>query len=350
MKSKKNMSGLLILICVPAVGVSIAMYIAYTKSGHIKQKENKVVQQHSSEDRGLSPESPVHTQVSAMKEAGDEMQLVSGSTKDTLVGSNLEFIDNEVYTHAKMKAGQAFFDAKYSDPREFVKLKWRDGMPYEKARQLIQKEKLPLLYDMLEDRRYALYWHYVARLIGYISDDPNSVPVLLRYFERDDGENISLLVGKIWSIAFIGKIGGDQADVILQKAVTEDGAAELVAAWINKELWPDKTWSKKEAIEYIRNAAMQGLVYTGKPENIDIVKKLYEKEVAFVINNKKPTKLCAYLIDAMAAKDFIAENGLESYLMLHGSKKVRTLWPYLKKYGPPPPKKLTMGPSVESVD
>ncbi|HUT30417.1 MAG TPA: hypothetical protein VMX13_11555 [Sedimentisphaerales bacterium] len=184
---------------------------------------------------------------------------------------------------------------------------------------------------------YAPYWHNVARLIGYVSDDANSIPLLLDYFKRDEGGDVSLLVGKIWSLAFIGKIGGEQADEILKNAVTEDGAIEIASNWINQELWPEKNWDKSEVIEYIRNAAMIGLVFTRKSDNLGIVKNIYEDEFNRVLKTKKATRLCAYTIDSMAANDFIAEHSMEDYLNLGGAEEIRSLTPYIMKYSPPPP-------------
>ena len=163
----------------------------------------------------------------------------------------------------------------------------------------------------------------------------------MNYFQRDDGSNISSLVGKLWSIAFTGKIGGDTVDNILKKGVTKEGAEELVKAWIDKELWPQKNWSKIEIIDYIRNAAMQGLVYTDKTDNLEIVKQIYDKEYDYAVNTKKFTKLCAYAIDSMVARDFIAEHSIEDYFNLcsgSSSEIMKTLGPYIVKYSPSPPK------------
>jgi hypothetical protein len=141
----------------------------------------------------------------------DEKSTSSGVlTKDVSNEKELNFIDDEILKQSKSKASFAFFKSEYGDPRKFVTLKWHDGMSYDLTCRLITKDKLPMLYQMLNDKDYAPYWHNVARVIGYISNDSNSVPVLLSYFQRDDGSEVSSLVGKIWSIALIGKIGGDK--------------------------------------------------------------------------------------------------------------------------------------------
>ena len=211
-------------------------------------------------------------------------------------------------------------------------------MPDKEVRRLIGKENVPLLHKMLGDPAYAAHWHEVARLIGDVSDDPGSVGVLLGYFQRDDGQNISSIGGKVWSLALIGQIGGTQAEAVLRQGVTEEGARELALAWIDKEQWPEKNWSKQEVLDYTRNAAMRGLIYTGKPENTAIVEDLYKQEMAHFKVSGKPTKLFAYTIDSMAAQAFVAEHGLKAYLDLYAEERVRALRPYLEKYGPALPK------------
>jgi hypothetical protein len=270
-------------------------------------------------------------QVSADGYVTSEQDFVS------LAGEHSRSINDKSAIKVTVMLKRSDFKAEYSDAEKYVKLKWHAGMPYDRTCELITKDKLPRLNEMLNDQEYAPYWHNIARVIGYISDDPNSVPILLNYFKRDDGVNVSSLVGKIWSIAFIGKIGGEQADEILKNAVTEDGAIEIASNWINQELWPDKTWDKSEVIEYIRNAAMIGLVLTRKSDNLDIVKNIYEDAYNRVVKTKKWTRLCAYAIDSMAANDFIAEHGMEEYLNLTGGEEIRSLTPYSMKYSPPPP-------------
>ena len=286
-------------------------------------------------------QSSASTDVTVRHLSGDALGGSSGSpsksVEDTNIGSDVKFIDDQVTRKSLDAADQALFEAKYHDPRNFVTLRFYNGMPYKESRRLISKENLPLLYDMLADKTYAPYWHNVARLIGNVSNDPNSVAILLDYFQRDDGSNISSIGGKVWSLALIGQIGGAQADSILQQAVTEQGAEKLASAWIDKELWPEKNWSRAEVLDYIRNAVMLGLIYTDKPQNAAIVQDLYKQETARFKTDGKPTKLFAYTIDSMAAKAFIAEHGLEAYLDLRAEKRVQNLWPYLRQYGPSPP-------------
>ena len=131
--------------------------------------------------------------------------------------------------------------------------------------------------------------------------------------------------------------GGDTANSILKKAVTNAGAQELAKAWITKETWPNQTWSTETAIGYIQNAAMKGLIYTQKPENIALVEKLYNEEKEMCYKNKKKTVIMSYLIDAMAEKDFIADhnNNVESWFLFQDKREemgYSEITPYIEKY------------------
>ena len=209
-------------------------------------------------------------------------------------------------------------------------------MPYDLVKKTITKEQLPLLYQLLSDAEYAPYWHNIARIIGYISDDPNSVDVLLIYFQRDDDSMVESLAGKIWSIAMIGKIGGDKAESVLKKALTKEGVEELAKLWINDEEWiKDREKRGKDfVIKYTQNAAIQGLVYTGKMENWDIVEKLYNEQKEISLRDGKQTSIMGYLVDAMAVKALIADqnNDVEAFFRIDSQVMFRTLKPYLDKY------------------
>jgi hypothetical protein len=227
---------------------------------------------------------------------------------------------------------------KLSDPREFVKMEGHEGgFPYSLARTYIEKDQLPLLHKMLEDANYAPYWRNVARLIGYISDDPNSVPLLLSYFQKDDSynfrsmANLGNLTGKIWSLALIGMIGGEQADVILRDALTAEGAARLAANWIDGKLVEDNSsWSDKNfVLSYIRNAAVHGLVYTGKQENIDIVRRMY---FAGGADGETDSQMRMHLLEGVVIDDYIRHHGREAFFQLHGNKILEALDPYFIKY------------------
>lgn len=220
---------------------------------------------------------------------------------------------------------------------QFIKFRGIDsGMNYIKLKQTVKKDQLPLLYQLLADAGYAPYWDNVARIIGYISDDPNSIPVLLAYYQRNDGSMVEPLVGKIWSIALIGKIGGEKADPILKKAITKEGVEELAKSWINEEKWKNgrDTRGKDFVIEYTQNAAIQGLVYTGKKENWDLVEKLYNEQKELSLKGGKQTSIMSYLVDAMSIKALIADNknDVESYFRIDSQVKLQALRPYIEKY------------------
>jgi beta-lactamase regulating signal transducer with metallopeptidase domain len=198
------------------------------------------------------------------------------------------------------------------------------------------KDKLPVLHKMLEDEAYASCWHNVARLIGYVSNDTNSVGVLLRYFERDEGpkfSSIDSLSGKIWTLVFVGQIGGPVADSVLRQALTDEGAARLAKAWIDGQLVPNTPFwgDRNSVITYIRSCAANGLVLSRNQENIDIVKRLY----ADCKTGKENDRLLEqYMVESLAIHDFITEKGLEAYLGLDvsGTAMLEALDPYLQEY------------------
>ncbi len=219
---------------------------------------------------------------------------------------------------------------------QFIKFKAIDsGMNYIRLKETVKKDQLPLLYQLLADGGYAPYWHNIARIIGFISDDPKSIPVLLAYFQRDDVSLIESIAGKVGSIAWIGKISGEKADSILKKAITKEGAEELAKLWINEGKWKnsDKI-GKDRVIISTQSAAFQGLVFSGKKENWDLVEKLYNEQKEISLKSGKQTDIMSALVDAMVIKALITDNknDVESYFRIDSQVKFQALRPYLDKY------------------
>ena len=192
------------------------------------------------------------------------------------------------------------------------------AMPYAITKQNVSKDQLPVLHRMLKDKKYAPYWHNIALVIGYISDDPNSVYALLSYFQRDDSWNLDTdtkLLGKIQSIAYIGYINGRQADIILRGCTSSQGAEELTKNWIDKISKIEYPYfqRKENIINKIRDTALIGLAYTGTKDNITFLTNLYKQEHAYCENNKLKTDFFIALADAMAIQEYIAKNGIEAY-------------------------------------
>jgi len=338
---KRRISKCFILVGLILTGLLVILYIA---SIDYKGQKAKSPQEFTGERR-LAAKSPLAANNSQGEKISTGKESQSEKIQEvTVVDNELDFIDNEIYMQADEILGQVLFNEKYSDPHKFIQLQWYHGISYKHTKRLITKDKLPVLYEMLKDKTYAPYWHKVAKVIGYVSEDPCSVPLLLSYIERDDSWNwesvkktvaYQRVMGKIGALVSIGRIGGPQAEIVLRNAITEEGAIRLAKSWIKEGLIPDSSTfkSKENTIDIIMGRAAMGLVYAGGAENIEIVKRLFEKERAFCEKNKVTTRLYSGLVSAMARQDFIVENGLEAHLNLLGSSRfLNAMLPYHVKY------------------
>ncbi len=266
----------------------------------------------------------------------------NGKNKDFFIAailiisaSMLAMSTNAIADNAEDKPAESPAVTVPSQMERFIKFQAIDsGMPYNMLRRTVTNDQLPLLYKLLDSNDYAPYWHNIARMIGYISNDPNSIPYLLNYFKRDDGARVESIAGKIYSIALIGKIGSDKATPILKKALTKEGAEELAKLWINEGRWKrSDRLGKDYVITRTQSAAIQGLVFTGKKENWDIIEKLYNEQKEISIKNQTQTDMMSSLVDAMAKKAFIADNNdVEAYFRLDLQAGFGPLKPYLDQY------------------
>jgi hypothetical protein len=252
-------------------------------------------------------------------------KAIDGNSVDRSGGSSLGS-----NSQAKIEA----WKVKHREIDALIKREMRFGISYDLVKKTVPKDQLPVLYTLLDDEKYAPYWANIAKVIGLISDDPNSVPVLLKYLQRDDGKKVNDLIGKIWTLAYTGKIGGDAADAILKKANTKEGAKELVKDWLDEQLWQEKDYDKEYVVGYIRNAALKGLIFTGKPENWKIIEDLYNQNKEITIKDGKRTDIMGRLTEAMGTRDFIVDhnNDVEAYFRIEHDKLPGTMSKYIQKY------------------
>ncbi|MBN1974949.1 MAG: hypothetical protein JW787_15010 [Sedimentisphaerales bacterium] len=210
------------------------------------------------------------------------------------------------------------------------------GLDYDSINALFPKDKLPVLYRLLDDEQYASYWANISKVIGYVSNDPNSIPVLLNYFMRDDGEKVNYMSCKIRTLSHIGKIGGPQADSILKKAITKEGAKELAKSWLDAQKWQEKMQynTKDKVIEDIQDAALEGLIFTAKQENWKIVADLYSQSMQDTIKSKEMTPYMSSLAGAMGLRDFVIDhnNDVKAYYRIQTDKLPGTMSSYIQNY------------------
>ena len=216
-----------------------------------------------------------------------------------------------------------------------LKNKRTSRMPYDLVKKTVSSDQLPFLYRLLDDKEYASNYYEIASVISYISDDPNSVPVLVKYFQRNDGVQLNTTV-KIENLSYIGMIGVKEADSVLRKAITEEGARELIKGW-TKGLSPVETrFVNSKVIMDIQSAAVNGLVFTGKAENWKIVEDLYNQNKEIAIKKGDTNSFMNQLGIAMGTRDFIIDNNndVEAYFrIMHDGYQTRdSMTSYYKKY------------------
>jgi hypothetical protein len=232
-------------------------------------------------------------------------------------------IEQEVIS-ASSEATEQFL--KERNPKEFVKLKWKNEAPYALTKRLLTPDSLPILYTLLDDIKYAEYWPRIVEVISYLSEDQKSLSVILNYITRADDwtslEAYDLSTrcrGKINSLKWIGLIGGGEADKILRQALTSDGARKLIKDWINGPLpkWASVYWENDPAgqlIQVIQGYAAIGIVLSQNQQSIQLVEELYETiRIQHIGDGNRSPELMSKLREAKAIIKAIKELGFEEY-------------------------------------
>ena len=218
---------------------------------------------------------------------------------------------------------QAVFELKQREPREFVRRSDHEIIPA-LTRKLLTQDSLPTLYALLDDPAYRRYWANVAKTICYLSDDPRSAGVIIKYIRRSDNwkqgasETHRECVGKIKAITWLGFIGGEEAERFLVKAMTPDGVRELTKAWINGPLPVWATRPDGEIVGSIQGSAAIGIVHSQSRQGVQKVEALHEAARAHCEQLGHFTTQFKKTARAMAIRDLIQSMGMEGYLDLLG--------------------------------
>jgi hypothetical protein len=118
------------------------------------------------------------------------------------------------------------------------------------------------------------------------------------------------------SLRLLGRFSLDQTEAILRQALTREGAEALSSNWLGSV--PEWLAKDDEAISMVQGSAAAGLVYTQKPDNVELVRQAYETEHLRCVQRQANSELRNQLADAMADRDLISEMGIDRFWALHG--------------------------------
>jgi len=219
------------------------------------------------------------------------------------------------------------------DVDELVKQKRHWPYSYMYTRACAPASQVTRLHDMLQDIQYQPHWHNIAIILSIISDDSNSVPLLIDYIKQP--ETAPLAAHKIYCLFYLGKHGGAVAKDVLMSYVTIEGAQDLAEALIESVMNTDKTGLKNEEdlIRFIYLNAIRGLPFLRDDEVDSFIDDLYTRKLNNQLNTNDPNIPIHYLAEAMGIKDFVKDYGIEQmYCLWECGDPTGKFRPYRKKY------------------
>jgi hypothetical protein len=232
-------------------------------------------------------------------------------------------------------AGAAQVDLTNID--RFVRVSFHEGIPFKAAQEALDKDALPRLYAIMKDPSQSEYWDRAAALVGMIGRDAESAKELVDYAKRpidwkvikEERRATSHVIAKAGIFRWLGRMGADE---VLVRALSPEGANEIVKAWIDDPSLPPWGRDKDQVLGMVRGSAAVGLVLTGKKENTARVDEIYQK-VAVLPISRPNEELYNQVVDAMAIKQLIADQGLDRYEQALGTIEMGSLLrPYLRKF------------------
>lgn len=214
-------------------------------------------------------------------------------------------------------------------------------LSYPRVRRDLGPKDLSRLHAMLPDPSEVARWGKIARLIGYLSDDRASVPLIIAYVRRSEDVADALrekddcrqaIMSKLVVCESLGFVGGPDADRFLRHAFSVQGAEELVNGWeAGGDVLKSFKDGRQDLIELVRGWVAVGLVATKSPENIRLVEDLYRTEHAKCEKSRASTQLHSGLVSALAIRDAITELGFYPGQWDESEHDIR-LSPYFEKY------------------
>jgi len=217
------------------------------------------------------------------------------------------------------------------------------GIPYAAARKQVDPNLLPELLLAMRDAAYVPRWQRVAMLIAIVGDDESCAKTVLDYVRAPEGWDSNVyderVILKAQTLMWAGRIGGAATCATLRQALSAEGARELIKEWAQGPLPP---WAREKTnlIDQVRGSAAMGLVLAQDAKGMKLVERLYWEVHSEVRRNKDLGKMHSGLISAMAARDLIADIGMDKYLNERVGSDVswEDLRRYHEKYRSAPPK------------
>lgn len=209
---------------------------------------------------------------------------------------------------------------------------YRIGNSYAQAQKYLTQADVPGLLTMLSEPQECQTWNNVTELLGYIDKEEESVDAFIAFiYRKEDWEGLRLqrpegaMRSKVFAISKLGFIGGDTVTDALRELLTEEGANKFLSAWGH-----DAIEATSISTSFIQGRAARGLVHTQETENIQLVEEQYQTSLQQMrtvyhrigeLSWKQMTEeerlqknLYYQMIEALAARDYIASEGMEAWI------------------------------------
>ncbi len=249
-------------------------------------------------------------------------------------------LQRERYEKMTNDTARGLFRASNGDPDRFVRLSFSHGIPLRATQEVLDRDDLPRLYAILKDPDQSAYWEKAAAIVGMIGTDAKSAKELMDFAKRpidwavitNEQRATTHVIAKASVVRWLGRMKDAGADEALLRLLSPDGANELVKHWIDDPSLPRWGRDRAQVLGMVRGSAAIGLVLTGKKEHAARVEEAYQ-QVATLPVSPANGELYNQLVDAMAIKRLIADEGVDGYEQSLGMPNaLNVLRPYLREF------------------
>jgi hypothetical protein len=263
--------------------------------------------------RYLGPASAIDpTLMAALTDATAESDMAEADQISELFANKPEIagaVDEQI-----VLAGAEVVPASNEDEvREFIMRLYVGGVPYDEATRFTEAD-VPVLISVLQDPEMKLYWANAATVLGMIGGDA-AADALITFARSQEGqvvdpETYRATLDAVLSLGFVvNRAPNDKAVMFLSETAQAMSPRGLESAAASD----GDEGGLRVTDAVLANSAVLGLSIGARPETRTVLEGLAPAAPAGTMERAANSEIDAFIADALATHDAIAEKGLSAY-------------------------------------
>jgi len=215
---------------------------------------------------------------------------------------------------------------------------------YPQLAEAFSEDAIPAMRDILNDPQSTEHWYAIVRLMSFFEDSAAASDALINFIEKDErtlfdgspaqdvrGNDGVIFRAKVRAVRMLGWTGGDHADDVLGRLITEGGAKKVIAGWFDEAATLSADRDSSKQLHRLRANAARGIAIATSKDNVGLLEDTYNHYHEIVTNRvgrklaiderrRDTTKsernleiLYDGLVEAMAVAEFVSSHDRQQF-------------------------------------